>query len=126
MSGFGSKYPIPLKYKSEFTPDEASDMRKAFQVFDVNGDGHIDDKELKQIMDNLGEKVSADALKKMVDEVDTDGNHEIEWIEFCDMMHNIHKGVSGGKFFFVGVSLLVALALVLSLALQTFLFAMCI
>tara|TARA_B110000305_G_scaffold236171_1_gene297067 strand:- start:189 stop:590 length:402 start_codon:yes stop_codon:yes gene_type:complete len=28
----------------------------------------------------------------MVEEVDLDGNHEIEWPEFCAMMHNIHSG----------------------------------
>jgi len=92
MSAFDNKYPIPPQFSSDFTPDEASDMRKAFQVFDVNGDGHIDDQELKQILENLGEKVSVDALQKMVQEVDIDGNHEIDWNEFCTMMHNIHNG----------------------------------
>jgi len=55
----------------------------------VNGDGHIDAEELRSILDNLGERVSADSLMKMIAEVDTDGNNTVEWDEFCVMMHNI-------------------------------------
>ena len=64
-------------------------QRRAFQAFDINGDGHIDAEELKSILDNLGERVSADSLSKMITEVDTDGNNTVEWNEFCTMMHNI-------------------------------------
>jgi len=85
-------YKIPGDLKGEFTPDEVNDMRRAYQAFDVNGDGHIDAQELKSVLDNLGERISADALNKMIDEVDTDGNHTVEWEEFCKMMHNIRNG----------------------------------
>ena len=30
----------------------------------------------------------------MIEEVDSDGNHTIEWAEFCDMMHKIRRGES--------------------------------
>ena len=45
--------------------------RRAYQAFDINGDGHIDATELKAVLDNLGERISADALDKMIDEVRT-------------------------------------------------------
>ncbi|GMI19376.1 hypothetical protein TrCOL_g7642 [Triparma columacea] len=91
MSGFEG-YKIPSEHKGEFTPDEVNEMRRAFQAFDVNGDGHIDAEELKSILDNLGERVSADSLTKMIAEVDTDGNNTVEWNEFCTMMYNIRNG----------------------------------
>ena len=47
---------------------------------------------MKAVLDNLGERVSADALKKMIAEVDTDKNNTVEWPEFCGMMHNIRNG----------------------------------
>ncbi|GMH94672.1 hypothetical protein TrVE_jg1997 [Triparma verrucosa] len=91
MSGFDG-YKIPANLKKDFTPDETNEMRRAYQAFDINGDGHIDADELKSVLDNLGERMSADALNKMIDEVDTDGNKTVEWDEFCQMMHNIRNG----------------------------------
>jgi hypothetical protein len=67
-------------------------MSKAFQVFDINGDGSIDPSELKTVLDNLGEKVSADQLQKMITENDSDKNNTIEWGEFCTMMSDIRNG----------------------------------
>ena len=40
-------------------------QRRAYQAFDSNGDGHIDATELKSVLDNLGERISADALNKV-------------------------------------------------------------
>ena len=31
-------------------------------------------------------------LAPLVSQIDTDGNHTVEWDEFCKMMHNIRNG----------------------------------
>lgn len=83
------KYSSPVNSLYSPSPPPPPRRRRAYQAFDINGDGHIDADELKSVLDNLGERVSADALTKMIEEVDTDGNKTVEWDEFCQMMHNI-------------------------------------
>ena len=46
-----AKFAVPAEFKSEFTPDELNDMKKAFMVFDIDGSGSIDEKELKAVLE---------------------------------------------------------------------------
>lgn len=49
-------------------------IKQAFSLFDKNGDGKINTKELGTVMESLGENPTEAELKEMISEVDTDGN----------------------------------------------------
>jgi Ca2+-binding EF-hand superfamily protein len=55
-------------------------------MFDIDRSGCIDVRELKAAIKALGMDVSAEELKKMVGDVDKDGNGTIEFPEFLAMM----------------------------------------
>merc|ERR1712224_707922 len=58
----------------------------AFGLFDGDASGAIDVRELKAAMRALGFEVKNEELKKMVSDVDNDGNDTIEFAEFLAMM----------------------------------------
>ena len=52
-------------------------MTQAFNIFDVDSSGSIDYRELKAAMRALGFEVKNEELKKMVTDIDNDGNGTI-------------------------------------------------
>ena len=66
--------------------DPEKELRDAFAVFDTDGSGSIDRKELKRLMKKLGQALSEAELDAMMDEVDTNGDGEISFSEFKAMM----------------------------------------
>ena len=55
------------------------EARQAFSFFDMNGDGYITRKELKKMMNNVGQKVSKKEISKMMKSADTDGDGKINF-----------------------------------------------
>merc|ERR1712072_1540469 len=68
------------------TEEQVEECREAFEMFDMDRSGAIDVRELKAAIKALGMDVSAEELKKMVSDVDKDGNGTIEFPEFLGMM----------------------------------------
>ena len=66
--------------------DEIEEIKEAFDIFDVNKDGHISVSELVKAMETLGFNSKNEAIYKMIVEMDEDGNGTIEFAEFLDMM----------------------------------------
>merc|ERR1711998_15279 len=79
----GKKKAARVKALSE---EQVEDVREAFELFDIDHSGAIDVRELKAANRALGMDVSAEELKKMVGDVDKDGNGTIEFAEFLSMM----------------------------------------
>ena len=50
-----------------------AELREAFCLFDIDGDGKITTDELGTVMKSLGMNPSAEQLRDMIDEVDIDG-----------------------------------------------------
>jgi len=61
-------------------------MKEAFNLFDKDKSGFIDAKELKSVMNTLGEKLSDEEISAMIKAADLDGNGTIEYEEFVKMM----------------------------------------
>merc|ERR1711935_820779 len=72
--------------KGAFTEDQLDEIREAFGLFDNDASGQIDVRELKAAMRALGFEIKNEELKKMVTDVDNDGNGTIEFSEFLEMM----------------------------------------
>ena len=54
-------------------------MRQAFRVFDHDGNGLIDEKELTTTMKNLGEIVTKKDVKAMIKAADKNGDGKIDY-----------------------------------------------
>ena len=73
------------KVKS-FTDEQIDEIREAFNLFDSDGSGAINYKELKAAMKALGFNTSKDEMEKIIKQVDADGSGQIEFPEFMLMM----------------------------------------
>lgn len=62
--------------------DEGDELRKAFRVFDRDGNGTISAAELRNALTKLGEKLTDAEVDKMFSDMDKDGDGEIQWEEF--------------------------------------------
>lgn len=68
--------------------EEDGDMREAFRVFDANGDGYITVDELGAVLASLGLKQgrTAEECRRMIGQVDRDGDGRVDFHEFLQMM----------------------------------------
>jgi len=60
-------------------------LRKIFNSFDNSGCGSITTGTVGTIFQTMGIKVSAEALQRIIEEVDEDGSGELEFPEFCTL-----------------------------------------
>ncbi|KAI9332063.1 hypothetical protein BDR26DRAFT_869592 [Obelidium mucronatum] len=71
---------------NQLTPDQIAEFKEAFSLFDKDGDGTITTKELGTVMRSLGQNPTDGELQDMINEVDGDGNGNIDFEEFITMM----------------------------------------
>eukprot|EP01137_Pigoraptor_chileana_P028561 Opistho-2@999 len=72
--------------KPELTEEQKQEIREAFDLFDTDGSGTIDAKELKVAMRALGFEPKKEEIKKMIADIDKDGTGTIDFNEFLEMM----------------------------------------
>merc|ERR1712072_289344 len=70
----------------ELTDSQVRECREAFELFDTDGSGNIDAKELKVAMRALGFEPKKDEIKKMVNDLDRDGDGTVDFPEFLAMV----------------------------------------
>ena len=70
---------LAMMAKSVKEADHEEEIREAFRVFDLNGDGYITSKELGLMMSNLGEQLSAQEVEDMIREADSDGDGRVSY-----------------------------------------------
>ncbi|GMI12669.1 hypothetical protein TrVE_jg3124 [Triparma verrucosa] len=66
--------------------DVQEEIASAFRSFDDDGSGTIDASELKSILTQIDDKLSADDIKAMMAEADVDGDGTINYEEFANML----------------------------------------
>ncbi|KAJ7267398.1 calmodulin [Mycena rebaudengoi] len=70
----------------QLSPEQISEFKEAFSLFDKDGDGTITTLELGTVMRSLGQNPTEAELQDMINEVDVDGNGTIDFDEFLAMM----------------------------------------
>jgi len=80
------KLPPQFNKDRELTEEEVADLKEAFAMFDINGDGTIELNELQQVMRKLGQNPTEAELIEMINTVDDNGDHEIDFEEFLILM----------------------------------------
>ena len=66
--------------------ERITEFKAAFELFDRDRDGAINNNELGTVMRNLGQNPSEEELREMIKEIDLDGNGVIDFNEFLYLM----------------------------------------
>ena len=74
------------KKRTDLTEEQRQEIKEAFDLFDTDGSGAIDSKELKVAMRALGFEPNKDDIKRMIAELDISNNGTIEFSAFVDLM----------------------------------------
>jgi len=85
-------------YKFKFTKEQNRDLQTAFEIFDKDGTGNIDIKDLKVILRALGFEPQEDEIKKLLSTINRSDDEEnnkkgfstntIDFEEFKKIMNN--------------------------------------
>jgi len=68
------------------TEDQVQAFQEAFELFDKNGGGTIDAAELQRTLADVGINVNGDDLIEIMCTLDHDGNGEVDFAEFLNLM----------------------------------------
>ncbi|CAJ1059145.1 caltractin [Xyrichtys novacula] len=72
--------------QKELTEEQKQEIKEAFDLFDTDGTGTIDVKELKVAMRALGFEPKKEEIKQMIADIDKEGSGTIEFSTFFNMM----------------------------------------
>ncbi|EES98599.1 Centrin/ calcium-binding family protein [Giardia duodenalis assemblage B] len=81
-----ARKPNARSTEPDLTEEQKHEIREAFDLFDSDGSGRIDVKELKVAMRALGFEPKREELKRMIAEVDTSGSGMIDLNDFFRIM----------------------------------------
>jgi len=71
---------------------DKQEIKKHFDSFDADGDGHITASEIGMVLKAIGETASESKIKQLLAEVDLDNNGTIEFEEFCLFIEKLRSG----------------------------------
>ncbi|EFA02905.2 uncharacterized protein LOC660873 isoform X1 [Tribolium castaneum] len=72
--------------KFELTEEQKNDIKEAFDLFDNEGSGKIDAKDLKVAIRALGFEPKKEEIKKMIADIDTQGTGKLSFDDFLQLM----------------------------------------
>lgn len=74
-----------MKHKLS-TSDTEAELRAAFEVFDKDKSGTISADELRAMLKSLGDDMTDKEINDIIREADTDGDNNISFAEFKNIM----------------------------------------
>jgi centrin-1 len=66
--------------------DSKEEIQKVFALFDHEGAGKISFRDLKRVVTELGESISDEEMREMIEEADKDGDGYVVFDDFFKMM----------------------------------------
>merc|ERR1719222_659366 len=75
-----------MKRMPNLSDEDLQEFREIFNLVDTDRGGSIGTEELARLMDTLGIRTTPEELKLMVSEIDENGNGEIDFDEFVQVM----------------------------------------
>lgn len=86
------KYTVPFLYRKVFSPEQSTEMVKAFKAYDKDQSGAMDKAEFKAALVDMGYRdITDDRVTELLANVDKNNSGVVEWDEFLDMMMIITK-----------------------------------
>ncbi|XP_010269961.1 PREDICTED: caltractin-like [Nelumbo nucifera] len=82
----GARTEKPRGRHHGLTQQKRQEIKEAFELFDTDGSGTIDAKELNVAMRALGFEMTEEQIEQMIADVDKDGSGAIDFDEFVHMM----------------------------------------
>ena len=73
----------------KLSEEQIKEYHEAFLVFDRDGDGTVTVDEIGHVMKSLGQNPTEAEIRTMVKEVDTKGQGEIDFDDFCVLMQRM-------------------------------------
>lgn len=67
--------------------DLVGELKAAFQIFDLDGDGTIEIEDIKFALELMGEKITEEEVKEILNMADLDKNGSISFEEFMKLLH---------------------------------------
>ena len=83
----------PTPRRPPLNAGQKEEFRSAFNLFDADNSGYIDEDELANVMRSLGLDLDANELHLLFIEMDVDGGGTIDFDEFCVVMAQGQDGV---------------------------------
>ena len=71
-------------------------LKQAFSIFDVDGNGMISSQEIKRIL-GVGKRIDSKVWDEVIWEVDLNGDGEISYFEFKEMMDKLLSDEQGNE-----------------------------
>ncbi|PSN35800.1 Troponin C [Blattella germanica] len=62
------------------------ELREAFRLYDKEGNGYITTAVLREILGQLDDKLTAEDLDMMIEEIDSDGSGTVDFDEFMEVL----------------------------------------
>ncbi|XP_077285336.1 troponin C, isoallergen Bla g 6.0101-like isoform X1 [Arctopsyche grandis] len=63
-----------------------AELKEAFRLYDKEGNGYITTAVLREILKELDDKITAEDLDMMIEEIDSDGSGTVDFDEFMEVM----------------------------------------
>ena len=79
------------RYKMNKAERHMHNMQEAFELFDTDGSGTIDEKEFAKVVKELGISMSKAEIKSVLNEMDRDGNGYAEFDEFATWFDSLKR-----------------------------------
>lgn len=73
--------------KQQLSKEQIQEFKQAFDLFDVDENGRISHKELKKIMQGLGQHPTEVEVEELIHDIDSTGDGSIDWNEFLVMIN---------------------------------------
>merc|ERR1712227_824489 len=86
---------IPKTNKNQTMADSV-ELKEAFKLFDMDGDGMITKDELRKLVEKVGGSMTEGEAKGLIHQADKDGNESIDFSEFSKLWAAI-KGEGEGE-----------------------------
>ena len=85
---------VTITRKLDIPEDKINEYKEAFDMFDKDKSGTISANEITKIMKNFGNPVSKKEVERMIAEIDTSGDGELDFEEFVTLMEIQFQEVS--------------------------------
>jgi len=87
-TGFISWEQFKTMYETKLKEDEDErELKEAFRVLDKEHKGVIDVKDLRWILESLGDDLTPEEIEDMITATDTDGSGTVDYEEFAGLMN---------------------------------------